>query len=78
VDLRDLDAGHGVRRAAGGALDLEAAPEPDEIAGRAHVLGGHSRGVARGEQKGNRTTKGQKAGEPLRGGFSRKLRELRW
>jgi hypothetical protein len=36
-----------VRRAAGGALDLEAAPEPDEIAGRAHVLGGHSRGVAR-------------------------------
>jgi hypothetical protein len=42
-----------VRRAAGGALDLEAAPEPDEIAGRAHVLGGHSRGVARGEQKVN-------------------------
>jgi hypothetical protein len=42
-----------VRRAAGGALDLEAAPEPEEIAGRAHVLGGHSRGVARGEHKGN-------------------------
>jgi hypothetical protein len=47
VDLRDLDAGHGVRRAAGGTLDLEASPEPDEIAGRAHVLGGHSLGVAR-------------------------------
>jgi hypothetical protein len=42
-----------VRRAAGGALDLEAAPEPDEIASRAHVLGGHARAIAWGERKGN-------------------------
>jgi hypothetical protein len=35
------------------ALDAQRAAEADEIGGRAHVLGGHSRGVARGEQKGN-------------------------
>src|SRR4051794_7189172 len=38
----DLDRVHRPRRAAGGALDLEAAAEADEIAGRADMLVGHS------------------------------------
>ena len=43
----DFDAGHGSRRAARAALDLQGAAEADENLGRADILEGHSREVAR-------------------------------
>lgn len=43
----DLDRVHRPGRAAVGALDLEAAPEADEITGRGDMLVGHSRPLAR-------------------------------
>ena len=46
VDSVDLDTGHRVRRAAGCALDLQAAAEADEIGGVPHMLGGHSCALA--------------------------------
>ena len=47
VHSRDLDRVHRPGRAAVGALDLEAAPEADEITGRSDMLVGHSRPLAR-------------------------------
>lgn len=41
VHARDLDPVHRPGRAAVGALDLEAAPEADEITGRGDMLVGH-------------------------------------
>ena len=47
VHAMNLDPVHRPGRAAVGALDLEAAPEADEIAGRGDMLIGHSRPLAR-------------------------------
>ena len=46
VHPMDLDPAHCPGRTAVGALDLEAAPEADEIAGRGDALVGHSRPLA--------------------------------
>ena len=50
VHPRDLDPVHCPGRAAVGALDLEAAPEADEITGRGDMRVGHSRPLARRER----------------------------
>ena len=42
VNVVDLDPVPCLRRAAGGALDLQRAPEADHVAGRADMLVGHA------------------------------------